>query len=53
MSTLQAYLERDAQGIKGLDSAERWARSEFVGSLAYFTVLLTVLLVDRPPGVST
>jgi heme o synthase len=41
-----------AQGIKGLraDSAERWARSEFVGSLAYLTVLLAVLLIDRPPG---
>lgn len=27
---------------------ERWARKEFVGSLAYLTVLLALLLLDRP-----
>jgi len=39
-----------AHGIQGLrtDSGERWARIEFLGSLAYLTVLLAVLLLDRP-----
>ncbi|OLE62240.1 MAG: protoheme IX farnesyltransferase [Deltaproteobacteria bacterium 13_1_20CM_2_69_21] len=39
-----------AHGIQGLrtDSVERWARIEFLGSLAYLTVLLAVLLLDRP-----
>ncbi len=39
-----------ALGLKGLraDRSERWARREFLGSLAYLTVLLAVLLLDRP-----
>jgi len=39
-----------AHGIRGLraDSGERWARAEFLGSLAYLTVLLAVLLLDGP-----
>jgi heme o synthase len=39
-----------ALGVKGLraDRSERWARMEFLGSLAYLTVLLAVLLLDRP-----
>jgi heme o synthase len=39
-----------ALGVQGLraDRSERWARREFLGSLAYLTVLLAVLLLDRP-----
>jgi len=39
-----------ALGIQGLraDPCERWARREFLASLAYLTVLLAVLLLDRP-----
>jgi len=39
-------------GIQGLrsDSGERWARTEFLRSLAYLTVLLAVLLLDRSPA---
>jgi heme o synthase len=38
-----------ALGVHGLraDPCERWARNEFLGSLAYLTVLLAVLLLDR------
>jgi len=41
-----------ALGIQGLraDPCERWARREFLGSLAYLTVLLAVLLLDRAPA---
>lgn len=41
-----------ALGIHGLraDPVDRWARKEFLGSLAYLTVLLSVLLLDRPPA---
>jgi len=37
-----------AHGLRGLrtDPGERWARTEFLGSLAYLTVLLAVLLFD-------
>jgi protoheme IX farnesyltransferase len=36
-------------GLKGLRprSSERWARAEFVGSLAYLVVLLCVLVLDH------
>jgi len=39
-----------ALGIRGLraDHIDRWARSEFLGSLAYLTILFAVLLLDRP-----
>ena len=38
-----------AYGIKGLrsDAGERWARNEFLFSLAYLTVLFAVLMVDH------
>ena len=38
-----------AYGIQGLrrGSSDRWARNEFLGSVAYLTVLLAVLLLDR------
>jgi protoheme IX farnesyltransferase len=38
-----------AHGLKGLRprSSQRWARAEFVGSLAYLVVLLCVLVLDR------
>jgi len=38
-----------AHGLKGLRprSCERWARAEFVGSLAYLVVLLCVLVLDH------
>ena len=36
-------------GLRGLrpHSSERWARAEFVGSLAYLVVLLCVLVLDH------
>jgi len=39
-----------ALGVRGLrpEASARWARNEFLGSLAYLTVLLAVLLIDRP-----
>jgi len=39
-----------ALGVQGLRSSppERWARDEFLGSLAYLTILLAGLLLDRP-----
>jgi protoheme IX farnesyltransferase len=38
-----------AHGLQGLRPVplERWARNEFLGSLAYLTVLLAVLLFDQ------
>jgi len=38
-----------AHGLKGLRpaSSERWARAEFIGSLAYLVVLLSVLVLDH------
>ncbi|HWE22729.1 MAG TPA: heme o synthase [Myxococcales bacterium] len=41
-----------AYGMKGLrpESSDRWARNEFLGSVAYLTVLLSVLLLDSPHG---
>jgi protoheme IX farnesyltransferase len=38
-----------ALGLQGLraDPCGRWARKEFLGSLAYLTILLAVLLLDR------
>jgi len=41
-----------ALGVQGLraDPCERWARREFLGSLAYLTVLLAGLLLDRAPA---
>jgi protoheme IX farnesyltransferase len=39
-----------AHGLKGMRrpaSTERWARAEFIGSLAYLVVLLSVLVLDR------
>src|SRR3989440_3413005 len=38
-----------AHGLKGLRPAsyERWARAEFIGSLAYLVVLLSVLVLDH------
>ena len=38
-------------GIKGLraEAGERWARNEFLFSLAYLTVLFAVLMLDRAP----
>ncbi|MFL5312197.1 MAG: heme o synthase [Myxococcales bacterium] len=38
-----------AHGLKGLrpTSSERWARAEFIGSLAYLVVLLSVLVLDH------
>ena len=41
-----------ALGLRGLHAgrSERWARHEFVGSLAYLTVLFTVLLLDHMPA---
>ena len=40
-----------ALGVQGLRSgqSERWARNEFLGSLAYLTILLAALLLDRRP----
>jgi len=37
---------------KGLrrEPCERWARNEFLGSLANLTVLLAMLLIDRAPA---
>jgi len=39
-------------GVRGLSAgrSERWARHEFLGSLAYLTILLAVLLLDRMPA---
>jgi len=39
-------------GIRGLraDAGERWARNEFLFSLAYLTVLFAVLMVDHAHG---
>ena len=39
-------------GVRGLSAgrSERWARHEFLGSLAYLTILLVVLLLDRMPA---
>jgi heme o synthase len=41
-----------ALGLQGLrrEPGERWARNEFLGSLAYLTVLLAMLLIDRVPA---
>jgi heme O synthase-like polyprenyltransferase len=41
-----------ALGLQGLrrEPSERWARNEFLGSLAYLTVLLAMLLIDRAPA---
>jgi len=41
-----------ALGLQGLrrEPGERWARNEFLGSLAYLTVLLAMLLIDRAPA---
>jgi protoheme IX farnesyltransferase len=38
-------------GIKGLraEAGERWARNEFLLSLAYLTVLFAVLMIDHGP----
>lgn len=38
-----------AHGLKGCQpaSCERWARAEFVGSIAYLVVLLSVLVLDH------
>jgi len=38
-----------AHGLKGLRAApsERWARAEFIGSLAYLVALLSVLALDH------
>jgi heme O synthase-like polyprenyltransferase len=38
-----------AHGLKGLRpaSSERWTRAEFIGSLAYLVVLLSVLVLDH------
>src|SRR5205807_235298 len=40
-------------GIKGLRAGadERWARNEFLFSLAYLTVLFAVLMLDRAPRI--
>ncbi len=42
-----------AHGLKGLRpaSSERWARAEFIGSLAYLVVLLSVLVLDHARSV--
>ena len=44
-----------AHGLKGLRpaSSERWARAEFVGSLAYLVVLLSALVLDHARSVGT
>jgi heme o synthase len=41
-----------ALGLRGLrpDRSVRWARHEFLGSLAYLTILLAVLLIDHAPA---
>ena len=41
------FLALGIQGLRG-DRSGLWARREFLGSLAYLTVLLAVLLLDRP-----
>jgi heme o synthase len=40
-------------GMKGLrpEAGERWARNEFLLSLAYLTALFTVLMIDRGPRI--
>ena len=40
-----------AYGIRGLrsDAGERWARNEFLFSLAYLTILFAVLMIDHGP----
>ncbi len=52
-NVLNMYLERDTDALMprshGLSTktGKRWARNEFLASLAYVTVLLAVLVVDH------
>jgi heme o synthase len=44
------FLFHGLQGLRG-EQGERWARNEFLGSVAYLAVVLAVLLLDHPyPG---